>query len=71
MLRQWDRECCWWGVRWKGWNTATDEEGGCVLARHEDSSVGTYYMNFRALLIEASPFIDLFPEEKLLLPVFS
>lgn len=50
---------------------ATDEEGGNVLARHEDSGVGTYHMDFLALLIEASPFPSLFPEERLLLPGFS
>lgn len=50
---------------------ATDEEGACVLARHEESGVGTCHMHFLARLIEASPFPSLFPGEKLLLPVFS
>lgn len=49
----------------------TAEEGNCILARPEDSGVGTYHMNFPVLLIEASPFPSLFPGEKLLLLVFS
>lgn len=39
------------------------------MARHENSDVGTYLINFLELLLEALPFPDLFPGERLLLPL--